>query len=279
MPSMNTYVVFSLSPVRLLLPIAAGILQLLLSLLAQMKLRQLRLPLLHAQRLVIHLSLGLVLRGISDSLPRTVLVHETLLAIALMTVASLKIAHVRDSPLAIVQATDGDSLQEIPLLLSVGIRPVPPLMMTTLRDPHHGILLPLPLLLPGKIGTLMIPPSLPPFGRWTSGISGRSVSGLLVPSLSGGSSVVGSSGATAGGRESLSSDSRHQLFLRRLGRRLGGPSGRTPCLRPLVSSSDRSLLQHERAVGSSLRPPGLRTSPSGTDGGSVWRQYHLSRFK
>ena len=32
--------------------------------------------------------------------------------------------------------------------------------------PHHGLLLPIPLLLPGKIGTLMIPPSLPPFGRW-----------------------------------------------------------------------------------------------------------------
>ena len=48
---------------------------------------------------------------------RNVLVHETLLAIALMTVASLEITHVRDSPLAIVQATDGDSLQEIPLLL------------------------------------------------------------------------------------------------------------------------------------------------------------------
>ena len=55
----------------------------------------------------------------------------------------------------------GDSL-----LLSVGIRPVPPLMMITLRDPHRGFLLPIPLLLLGKIGTLMIPPSLPPFGRW-----------------------------------------------------------------------------------------------------------------
>ena len=76
---------------------------------------------------------------------------------------------------------------------------------------------------------------------------------------------------------SHSSDSRHQLFLRRLGRRLGGPSGRTPCLGPLVSSSDRSLHQHERAVGSSVRPPGLRTS-SGPDGGSVLRQYHHSRL-
>ena len=96
-----------------------GILQLILSLLAQMKLRQLWLPLLHAQSLVIHLSLGLVLRGISNSLPRTVLVHETLLAIALMTVASLEITHISDSPLAIVRATDGNSLQEIPLLLCV----------------------------------------------------------------------------------------------------------------------------------------------------------------
>ena len=77
---------------------------------------------------------------------------------------------------------------------------------------------------------------------------------------------------------SLSSDSRHQLFLRRLGRRLGGPSGRKPCLGPLISSSDRSLLQHERAVDSSVRPPGLRTSPCGTDGGSVWRQCHHSRL-
>ena len=166
--------VFSLSPVGLLHPslwgfsssfgehlcgvllesrgaspsVAVGILQLLLSLLAQMKLRQLRLPLLHAQvlchaqRLVIHLSLGLVLRGISDSLPRTVFIHKTLLAIALTTVASLKIAHVSDSPLAIIQATDGDLLQEIPLLLSVGVRPMPPLMMNILGNPHHGILLP-----------------------------------------------------------------------------------------------------------------------------------------
>ena len=57
-----------------------------------------------------------------------------------------------------------------------------------------------------------------------------------------------------------------------------GPSGRKPCLGPLISSSDRSLLQHERAVDSSVRPPGLRTSLCGTDGGYVWRQYHHSRF-
>ena len=57
--------------------VAVGTLQLLLSLLAQMKLLQLRLPVLHAQVLhhsqsfVIQLSMGLVRRGISDSLPRT----------------------------------------------------------------------------------------------------------------------------------------------------------------------------------------------------------------
>ena len=105
--------------------VAVGTLQLLLSLLAQMKLLQLRLPLLHAQVLrhsqsfVIQLSLGLVRRGISDSLPRTFSSTLTLPAIALMTVASLEITHISDSPLAIVQATDGDSLQEIPLLLCV----------------------------------------------------------------------------------------------------------------------------------------------------------------
>ena len=64
-----------------------------------------------------------------------------------------------------------------------------------------------------------IAPDLP---KEPVGFSGRPVSGLLVPSLSGGSSVVGSGGATAGGSESLSSDSRRQLFLRCLGRRLGG---------------------------------------------------------
>ena len=99
---------------------------------------------------------------------KNVLVHETLPAIALMTVASLEITHISDSPLASVvhrpwrQTTDGDSLQEIPLLLcvsrsyrpsteihfrrfpfydDVGVRPVPPLMMTTLGNPHHSLLL------------------------------------------------------------------------------------------------------------------------------------------
>ena len=77
---------------------------------------------------------------------------------------------------------------------------------------------------------------------------------------------------------SLSSRSRRQLYLRRLGRRLGGPGRRTPCLGPLVSSSDRSLHQLERAVSSSVRPTGLRTSISGPVGGAVLRQYHHSRL-
>ena len=119
-----------------------------------------------------------------------------------------------------------------------------------------------------------IDPDLP---KEPVGFSGRPVSGLLVPSLSG-RSVVGSGGATAGGSESFSSDSRRRLFLRPLGRRLGGRSRRTPCLGPLVSSSDRPLHQHERAVGSSVRPPGLRTSPSGPVGGSVLQQCHHSLF-
>ena len=57
------------------------------------------------------------------------------------------------------------------------------------------------------------------------GFPGRPVSGLLVPSLSRGSSLVGSSGTAAGGSESLSPSSRRQLLLRRLGRRLGALVG------------------------------------------------------
>ena len=99
-----------------------------------------------------------------------------------MTVASLTIAHVSDSPLAIVQATNGDSLQEIPLLLCVGVRPVPSLMMNTLGNPHHGLLLGNPhhgvlgnphhglLLGNPHHGLLLGNPHhgllLPPFGRW-----------------------------------------------------------------------------------------------------------------
>ena len=157
----------------------------------------------HAQSFVIHFNLGLLLAGINDSLHRTILVHETLQAIVHITVASLKIAHVSDLPLAIILATDGDSLQgiplllsvgdslqgipplprvgdslqRIPLLLSVGVHPVPPLVMLPLKDPHHGPLLPIHIPLPGKIGTLMIPPSLPPFGRWWTTFS------RLFPSL------------------------------------------------------------------------------------------------
>ena len=63
------------------------------------------------------------------------------------------------------------------------------------------------------------------------GLPGRPVSGLLVPSLSRGSSLVGSSGTAARGSESLSSSSRRQLLLGRFGCRLGSPSGRTPRLR------------------------------------------------
>ena len=138
-----------LSHVRLPHPVAVGILQ--------MSLLQLRLPSLHvqilnhAQGFAIHLSLGLLLTGINDSLHKTVLVHETFQAIVPITVASPEIAHVSDSSLAIILATDGDSLQgipplqsvadslqRIPLLLSIGIHPVPLLVMLPLRDPHQS---------------------------------------------------------------------------------------------------------------------------------------------
>ena len=138
-------------------------------------------------------------------------------------------------------------------------------------------------------GTLVVPHSsrpwrdapnevAPALPQGPVGFSGRPVSGLLVPSLSRGSSLVDSSGAAAGGSESLSPCSRRQLFLGRLGRRLGGPSRRTPCLGPLVSSSDSSLHQLERAASSSVRPTGLRTFFSGPVGSTVLRQHQHSRY-
>ena len=120
-----------------------------------------------------------------------------------------------------------------------------------------------------------VAPALP---QGPVGFPGRLVPGLLVPSLSRGSSLVDSSGAAAGGSESLSPRSRRQFFLRRLGRRLGSPSRRTPCLGPLVSSLDSSLHQLEGAASSSVRPTGLRTSFSGPVGSTVLRQHHHSRL-
>ena len=89
---------------------------------------------------------------------------------------------------------------------------------------------------------------------------------------------MGSSGTAARGSESLSSSSRRQLLLRRFGCRLGGPSGRTPRLGPLVSSSESFLHQPERASSSSVRPAGLRTSVGGPVGSAVLRQHHHSRL-
>ena len=106
------------------------------------------------------------------------------------------------------------------------------------------------------------------------GFPGRPVSGLLVPSLSRGSSLVGSSGPAARGSESLPSSPRCQLLLGRLGCRLGSPRRRTPCLGSLVSSSEDSFDQPERASSSSLRPEGLRTPVGGPVGSAVLRQHH-----
>ena len=102
-------------------------------------------------------------------------------------------------------------------------------------------------------------PTLP---QGSMGLSGLPVPGLLVPSLSRGSSLVVASGSAAGGSESLSPSSGHQLLLGRLGCRLGSPRRRTPCLGPLVPPSEGSLYQHERASSSSARPAGLRTPAS-----------------
>ena len=60
--------------------------------------------------------------------------------------------------------SDGDSLQRILIHLSVGIHPVPRLVMVLLRDPHRGLLLPVHLRLLGKIKTLMNLLYLPRFG-------------------------------------------------------------------------------------------------------------------
>ena len=108
------------------------------------------------------------------------------------------------------------------------------------------------------------------------GLSGRPVPGLLVSSLSGGSSLVVEAGSAEGGRESFPSSSRHQLLLGRFRRGLGSPSRRTPRLGSLAPPSEGSLYQHERASGSSARPAGLRTSDRGHVGSAVLRQHHHS---
>ena len=106
------------------------------------------------------------------------------------------------------------------------------------------------------------------------GFPGRPVSGLLVPSLSRGSSLVDSSGPAARGSESFPSSPRRQLLLGRLGCRLGSPRRRTPRLGSLVSSSEDSFDQPERASSSSVRPEGLRTPVGGPVGSAVLRQHH-----
>ena len=117
------------------------------------------------------------------------------------------------------------------------------------------------------------PPTLP---QGPVGFSGRPVPGLLVPSLSRGSSLVVEGGSAERGSESLPSSSRHQLLLGRFGRRLGSPSRRAPRLGSLASPSEGSLHQHERASSSSARPAGLRTSDHGHVGSAVLRQHHHS---
>ena len=117
------------------------------------------------------------------------------------------------------------------------------------------------------------PPTLP---QGPVGLPGRPVPSLLVPSLSGGSSLVVEGGSAERGSESLRSSSRHQLLLGRFGCRLGSPSRRAPRLGPLASPSEGSLHQHERASSSSARPAGLRTSDHGHVGSAVLRQHHHS---
>ena len=102
----------------------------------------------------------------------------------------------------------------------------------------------------------------PTLSQGPVGLSGRPVPGLLVPSLQRGSSLVVEAGSAEGGRESLSSSSRHQLLLGRFRRGLGSPSGRASRLGSLAPPSESSLYQHEGASSSSARPSGLRASGS-----------------
>ena len=83
-------------------------------------------------------------------------------------------------------------------------------------------------------------------------------------------------GSAEGGRESLSSSSRHQLLLGRFRRGLGSPSGRASRLGSLAPPSESSLYQHEGASSSSARPSGLRASDRGHVGSAVLRQHHHS---
>ena len=108
------------------------------------------------------------------------------------------------------------------------------------------------------------------------GLSGRPVPGLLVSSLSRGSSLVVETGSAEGGREPLPSSSGHQLLLGRFRRGLGSPSRRAPRLGSLAPPSESSLYQHEGASGSSARPSGLRASDRGHVGSAVLRQHHHS---
>ena len=89
---------------------------------------------------------------------------------------------------------------------------------------------------------------------------------------------MGSGGPTARGSEPLSPSPGRQFLLRRVRCGLGSPGGRTPRLGPLVSSSEDSLHQPERAFSSSVRPEGLGTSVGGPVGSTVLRQHHHSRL-
>ena len=158
------------------------------------------------------------------------------------------------------------------------------------RPPYRGV-----LVNPISSGVPLVSPSRPPvlsdsFRLWRDdqdeaspalpqgpvGLPGRPVPGLLVPSLSRGSSMVVEGGSAERGSESLYSSSGHQLLLGRFGCRLGSPRRRTPCLGPLAPPSEGSLYQHERASSSSARPAGLRTPACGNVGSSVLRQHHHS---
>ena len=107
------------------------------------------------------------------------------------------------------------------------------------------------------------------------GFPGRPVSGLLVPSLS--SFFSGGLEWPSCVKEYFSLfQSQMSASYQTLRMWVASPHRRTPRLGPLVSSSEYSLHQPERASSSSVRPEGLRTPVGGPVGSSVLRQHHRS---
>ena len=108
------------------------------------------------------------------------------------------------------------------------------------------------------------------------GFPGRTVSGLLVPSLSRVFFSGGLEWPSCMKEYPSLFQSQKSASYQTLQMWVAGPHRQTPRLGPFVSSSEDSLHQPERASNSSVRPEGLRTPVGGPVGSSVLRQHHHS---